>query len=270
MDSVFHPAIASLLTGDLEELRLILQADPTLARRRSSCGHPTLLQMIACEAKHLRDPVGAASLLMEAGADVGEPLVAAASVDAREVLLHFLEQGAPVDGTGPWTPLDEALYWRHLDLAAMLVARGASARSLRAAAGLGDVEAVARFFDDGGLRPEAGPIRSPFQDTVPPERANAPQDILDNGLVMAAQNGHRGVAFLLRSKGARVNVKPPGFHWRGAALHAAVWHGDEDMVTWLIAQGANPALRDDMVGADAAGWANHHGHAALLRLLESP
>lgn len=268
MDSAFHPAIAALLTDDLDGLRTVLREAPDLARRRSSCGHPTLLQMVACEAKHLRDPVAAAAILVEAGAELAEPLGAAASVDARDVLLFLLDQGVPVDGVGPWTPLDEALYWRHLELASVLLGRGARARSLRAAAGLGDVEAVASYLTCDGLRADAGPIRSPFPDTVPHDRALVVQDILDNALVMAAQNGSTGCAALLLERGARVNAKPPGYHWAGAALHAAVWHGDRAMVEWLLARGADANLRDDMVGADAAGWARHHGHMGLLAVLD--
>ncbi len=268
MDSAFHPAIATLLTGDLDGLRAVLSSDPELAGRRSSCGHPTLLQMVACEAKRLSDPVGAAAILVEAGAELAEPLVAAASVDARDVLVFLLDHGVPIDGRVFWTPLDEALYWRHLELASLLLERGARVQSLRAAAGLGQVDALTDYFEDGELLPTAGPIRSPFADTVPAERADATQDLLDNAFVMAAQNGWQACAEVLLSRGADVNAKPPGFHWRGTALHAAVWHGDRAMVAWLLDQEADPAQCDDMVGSDALGWARHHGHLQLLPLLE--
>ena len=269
MDPVFHPAIATILAGDLDGLRALLAADPELVRGRSSCGHPTLLQLVACEASKLPDALGSAAVLVEAGAPLAEPLVAAASVDARQVLLFLLEQGIGVDGEGEWTPLDEAIYWRHLELAQVLLDRGAQIRSLRAAAGLGQPGSVDRFFADGALRSDAGPIRSPFADTVPPERANTPQDILDNAFVMAVHNGWQQVAATLLDRGARLNGKPPGFHWRGTALHAAVWRGDRAMVDWLLARGADPTVRDDMVGigGDAVGWAEHHGHPDLASLL---
>ena len=269
MDSVFHRAIAAVLTGDPSSLRQVLHDHPDLVRRRSSCGHPTLLQMVACEASNLANPVGAAAVLVEAGAELAEPLVAAASVDAREVLLFLLDQGVSVDGEAEWTPLDEALYWRHLQLAAVLRDRGAKVSSLRAAAGLGRLDAMDGFFGGSGLRAEAGPILSPFADSVPAARPHAEQDIIDNAFVMAAQNGHLACAERLLIRGASVNAKPPGFHWRGTALHAAVWQGDEVMVTWLLDRGADPRVRDGHVGSDAAGWARYHGHDGLVSLLTS-
>lgn len=95
------------------------------------------------------------------------------------------------------------------------------------------------------------------------------QDVVDNAFVLAAQNGHRECAGWLLGRGARVNAKPPGFHWGGTALHAAVWHGDVAMVDWLLEQGADPTVRDTMVRADAVGWARHHGHLDVLAVLES-
>ena len=85
--------------------------------------------------------------------------------------------------------------------------------------------------------------------------------------MLAVQNGHRACAERLLSAGARVNTKPPGYHWRGTALHAAVWHGEVGMVEWLLDRGADPAVRDDHVDADAAGWAKHHGRHAVVALL---
>ena len=269
MDPVFHPAMAAIATGDLDGLRALLATDPELVRRRSSCSHPTLLQLVACEATQLPDAVGAARILVEAGAELSEPLVAAASVDAREVLLYLLEQGVGVDGQGDWTPLDEALYWRHRDLAQVLLQQGAQIRSLRSAAGLGRVDAVEGFFPQGALSPTAGPIRSPFADTVPDERASAAADVIDHAFVMASNNGQRDAAAALLARGAQINAKPPGYHWRGTALHAAVWHGDQPMVEWLLQHGADPSIRDGLVDSDAVGWAKHHQHPELVALLST-
>lgn len=267
VDAVFHPAMAAIAMDDMAALTELLQADPELCRRRSSCSHPSLLQFVACEAQNLPDPLSAVRVLVEAGAPTAEPLVAAASVDAREVLLLLLGEGANIDGPSTWGPLDEALYWRHRTLAELLQRRGATVRSLRAAAGLG--LPVDSYFVDGKLVAEAGPIGSPFADTVPDERANDAQDVLNNAFVTAVNNGRKGAAQALLERGAQVDAKPPGFHWRGTALHAAVWHGDEALVSWLLDNDADPTVRDDHVGADAAGWAKHHGHSDIASLLHS-
>lgn len=68
----------------------------------------------------------------------------------------------------------------------------------------------------------AGPIRSPFPDTVPNEVANNHAAIVDNAFVMAINNGCGETARQLYRRGARVNAKAPGYHWHGTALHAAV------------------------------------------------
>lgn len=269
MDPEFHQAIAAIVTGDLNVLRSVIAADPGLPARRSSCGHPTLLQMVAVEAANLPDVLGAARVLVDAGAPLGEPLVATASVDSREVLLFLLDRGIDVDGDAPWTPLDEATYWCHLELAQILVERGATIGSLRVAAGLGRMDAVRAFFDDGRLRSDAGPILSQFPDTIPDGRDNDPADVVDNAFVMAAGNGWQNVAAFLHDRCARVNAIPPGFHWKGTALHAAVWRGHRSIVEWLLSIGADPTIRDDLVGSDAAGWARHHGHHGLAALLAS-
>lgn len=266
MDPEFYPAIAAVLQNQPAELASLLEGND-LASRRSSCSHPTLLQFVVCEAQKLADPVAAAQVLLDAGAPVQEPLVAAASVDARQLVSLLIEHGGRVDVADGWGPLDEALYWRHLDLAAVLRAAGAGVHSLRVAAALGDLEALEGFWEDGELRPCAGPIRSPFADTVPDGSASDPDELADNALVAAAICGQLRTAAVLLDRGARVDGKPPGYHWRGTALHAAVWHGDKAMVQWLIAHNADPSITDDGVGADAAGWAQHHGHGQLVALL---
>lgn len=213
--------------------------------------------------------VGAARVLVEAGAATGSPLVAAAGCGSRSVVEFLLDEGVDVDGEDVWTPLDEALYWANLDIAQMLVDRGAHVRALSTAAGLGAVELTEEFFDGEALAATAGPIGSPFSDTVPDELARDPQSILDHAFVMAVNVGQRAAAEDLLGRGAEVNARPPGFHWRGTALHAAVWRGDSALVTWLLSSGADPSIRDGLADSDAAGWATHHGHPQLLALLET-
>lgn len=270
MDEDFGPAALAIVGGDVAELTASLEDDPELATRRSSCGHPTLLQLVACEAENLPNPVDMARVLVDAGAEMGGPLVAAAGCNAMGVVELLLDRGALIDGDDLWTPLDEAIYWNNGEIAAYLVERGARVRALSTAAGLGSVERVEAFFDGDRLNAGAGPIASPFPDTVPPELANDPQAILDHAFVMAVNAGHQQVAERLLRRGARIDSKPPGYHWHGTALHAAAWRGQRDLMAWLLAEGADPAVRDGMVDADAAGWIRHHGHDHLLELLDLP
>ena len=267
MDEVFGAAAMAIVSGDHDELRALLDASPELASLRSSVSHPTLLQLVACEAANLPDPVESARVLVQAGAPLDEPLIAAAGCGSTDIVDLLLDHGADIDTGARWSPLDEAIYWNLLDVARHLLERGATIRALSTAAGLGHPAAVDRFFDDGTLQADAGPIGSPFVDTVPVDRANDPQDIIDHAFVMAANSGQQAVAATLLARGAEINATPPGYHWHGAAIHAAAWRGDEHLVRWLLDAGADPAMRDGMVDSDAAGWARHHGHDHLLDLL---
>ena len=267
MDDDFAEAAAAIFAGDTGRLAALLAADPTRATATSPCGHPTLLQLVACEAARLPAPVEAARLLVAAGAATAGPLVAAAGCDSRSVLEHLLDTGADIDGGEDWSPLDEALYWANAGIAELLVARGARVRALSTAAGLGEPARLAAFLDGGRPAPAAGPIGSPFPDTVPHGLRHDPAAIVDHAFVTAVNCGRRATAAALLDIGAGVDARPPGFHWKGTALHAAVWRGDRDLVVWLLAAGADPAVRDGLVDSDAAGWAVHHGHPELVALL---
>ena len=267
MDPEFEAAALAIYTGELTDLDRELTVQPELVTRRSSCGHPTLLQLVACEATELVDPVGAARLLVERGAETWSPVVSAAGCDSAEVLKFLIDSGAAYDKDDVWTPLEEALYWNSRDTIRVLVEHHAPIRSLGAAAGLGNLESIDRFLDGGPLRPDAGPVGSPFPDTVPDELANDPQAIIDHGFVMAANTCQLDAAKRLHAAGAQVNELPPGYHWRGTALHAACWRGDSVLVRWLLTIGADPTIRDGLANADAAGWATHHGHSELLPYL---
>jgi hypothetical protein len=151
--------------------------------------------------------------------------VAAAGCNSAAVLRFLIDSGAAYDRDDTWTPLEEALYWNSRNTVEILIEHRSPVRSLGAAAGLGDLEAIDRFLDGDPLHADAGPVRSPFPDTVPDELANEPDAIIDHGFVMAANTGQLDAAKRLYAAGARVNGRPPGYHWHGPALHAACWMG---------------------------------------------
>src|SRR6185369_6054698 len=163
MDARFHPAMEAVRNGDLEKFREALGADPSLATTRSSKSHPTLLQCVALDGKDKPNNVEMAGVLIEAGAELNEPLIAAGSIDNRAVAELLLDRGAAIDGTSGWSPLEEALYWDSQNAIALLLERGAKVQNLRIAAGLGRTDLIETFFDaDGDLKPEAGRIDWPF------------------------------------------------------------------------------------------------------------
>src|SRR5215470_13327065 len=131
MDTKFHPAIAAVRSGDLEKFRSLIAADPSLATSRSSTSHPTLLQCVVLDGNDRPNNVEMAEVLIDAGAELNKPMIATGSINNRAVAELLLDRGASVDGTGGWSPLEEALYWNSQDVIALLVERGATTQNLR-------------------------------------------------------------------------------------------------------------------------------------------
>ena len=284
MDAKFQPAIAAIKSDDLGGLKALLIADPSLATARSSRSHPTLLQCLTLDAVLVPNKVAMAQALIDAGAEINGPLVAAASIDNVEIATLLLDRGAAINGAGKWSPLEEALYWGNQRVIDLLLERGASVHNLRIASGLGRIDLIEGFFNsDGRLKPEAGEIEWPFDE---PKKSNLPgkikeellakiaqwdddrQSIINNAFVYACMHNHVEAARLLLQKGARVNAMPPGFDYSGTALHYAAVNGHRAMAEFLIEQGANTNIRDTKVGGTPAGWAEYGGHLELKSYLD--
>ena len=286
MDRKFIPAIKAVKSGDLERFKTLVAEDPSLGTSRSSISHPTLLQCVALDGKDQPHNVAMAEVLIEAGAELNEPLVAAAGINNRPVAELLLDRGAAIDGTGDWSPLEEALYWNSQDVLALLLERGARVQNLRTAAGLGRTELIENYFDsEGRLKPEAGKINWPFGtlETIACSNHNAAgkntlidrikswsqdqQGIVDNAFVYACMHGHIDAAKLLLAKGAEINDIPGGFDFAGTGLHYAALNGHRAMVEFLLNQGADRNIKDTKVSNTAAGWADYGGHPELRDLL---
>ena len=284
MDARFLLAVSAIKAGDLDGLRAQLAADPDLATARSSCSHPTLLQCLVLEAGEVPNQLELLQALVSAGAEVEGPLVAAVSVDNTAAAAALLDAGAAVEGTGGWSPLEEALYWSHARATALLLARGASIRKPRTAAALGRTDLLEGFFGaDGTLKPEAEGIDWPFGDGLtsnhPPHvkaglRASIEswdqtrQGVLDNAFVFACMHNRLEAAQLVLDRGAGINTIPPGFDYAGTGLHYAALNNHREMAEFLLARGADRTIRDPKVNHTPAGWAEWAGHAELAGFLK--
>jgi ankyrin repeat protein len=286
MDASFHPAISAIKSDDVRQLRELVRQNPSLATGRSTTSHPTLLQCLVLDRKGSPDRVEMATVLIDAGADLNEPLIACGSCDNLEVAGLLLDRGAAVNGTGGWSPLEEALYWNSQGVKDLLLRRGASIHNLRIAAGLGRKELIASFFDgDGNLKPEAGKVNWPWGDVDAIEQsalaqevkdkltsrirswANDNQDILNNAFIYACMHGHIEAATLLLEKGAQINAIPGGFDFAGTALHYAALNGYQGMTQFLVERGADPNIKDTKIGGTPAGWAEYAGHLEIRHYL---
>ncbi len=284
MDAKFHPAIRTIKSGDLDGLRALLDQDRSLATARSSRSHPTLLQCLALDAVDVPNKIEMAHLLIDAGAEINRPLGAAACIDNVEIAALLLDCGAAINGTGNWSPLEEALYWGNQGVIDLLLERGASVHNLRIASGLGWTDLIESFFrSDGSLKPEAGKIDWPFGEL---QKSNLnceikeelqakvagwsddARDVINNSFVYACMHNHIEAARLLLQKGAQIDAIPPGFDYSGTGLHYAAVNGHRAMAEFLVEQGASANVRDTKVGGTPAGWAEYGGHAELKNYLD--
>ena len=270
MDSKFHPAMAAINSGDLELFKKLVAADPSLATARSSRSHPTLLQCVTLDGKEKPNNVEMAKVLVDAGAELNEPLIATGSINNRAVAELLLNCDAFIDGVGGWSPLEEALYWNSRDVIGLLLERGAKVQNLRIAAALGRTDLIEDYFNaDGSLKPEAGGINWPFglkSDSVK-SWSHDRQAIINNAFVYACMHCHIDAAKLLLEKGAEINTIPDGFDYAGTGLHYAALNGHRAMIEFLLSHGADRTIRDTKVGTTPADWADHGGHEELCDLL---
>jgi uncharacterized protein len=168
------------------------------------------------------------------------PLHLAAEHDHLEVVAMLLDAGADLEAETTWgaTPLQWAGVLGSRAAGDVLRARGARL-TLASAAGLGLLEALAAFADDGALSP---------------------------AFVLACRNGHTDVARSLLDRGADIDAR--GF-FGGTALHWAAVNGQAETIRFLLDAGADRSLRDDQFDSDALGWAREGGHEAAVALLDS-
>lgn len=270
MDAVFQPAIDAARRGDVEGFVALLARDRSLATAKSSVSHPTLLQFLVLETVGAPTAPAMAQALIDRGADIHGPLIAAAAINNVELVELLLDAGAAIDGNGRWSPLEEALYWGSDGSTQLLLARGASVKNLRAAAALGRMDLLPTFFTpDGSLDAKAaGAIQSPWDGRHLGPAPGELQAILDNAFVYACMHGQNEAAAFLLERGANIDAIPFGFDYAGTGLHYAAHRGRRDTVEFLLKRGADPTVKDRKVHVTAASWAEHAKHPDLQALLE--
>jgi ankyrin repeat protein len=229
-----------------------------------------------------------------------QPDVAQVLVDAGAAI----DASARGDGG---TALVMALFWGHREVAEPLAAHGLMPDNLRVAAGVGNAARVTSFFQRGGrLKAEAGAHRAfyrPHSGFPAWKPSDDPQEILDEALVYACKSGRLEVLPLLVDRGARVDADPyrgtpliwaasksridvarwlldhgapvnqtatfggPSHGQGVTALHLAAQSGLLEMVRFLIQEGADPAITDELYNSSPLGWAEHFGQTEVTRFL---
>ena len=207
------------------------------------------------------------------------PLSAAVDAHRAALIPSLLRHGGDphlVYAHSAHTPLSWAVVIEAYDCARALMDAGVEP-DLFCAAGLGDVERVRAFFGpDGRLRPGAsitGSSRYAPDGTRLPCPPGTDREVVADALYMASRAGHEGMVRELLTHDPDLAFRA----FAGAtALHWAHFAGAPRVVALLLAAGADPTLRDPVLGCTpeafgicvAASWA--WGAKVRRRLAENP
>ncbi len=269
---VFERAVKAVIDGSLDELRGLLDARPGLVRARSPRSHrATLLHYVAANGvERQQTPPNApaiAALLLERGAEVDADcamygggsttlmLTVTSTFPERagltgEIVRVLARGGAKVDGVdGTGGPMMGAIDARSRLGVKALVEAGATIKNIVFATAAGRVDLIERDLDDQ-------------------------RSLATEALIVAAKLGQMGAMATLIERGVDVNGdRAAGGQHAPAdgitALHAAANSGEKDAVLYLLAHGADPALRDRAYRATPSGWAHHAGNVELAELIDA-
>ena len=143
---------------------------------------------------------------------------------AAELVSVFVNAGARVDGIkGDGEPLRLALSFEYPESVQALLECGAKIRTIEVAAGLGKLELVERFVDEGGIS----------------------QRELEEAFWSACKYGHTGVAESLLKCGLDIDATGGA---NNTGLMLASQRGRRDTVEMLLGCGASVELKNDYGG----------------------
>ncbi len=249
MNEEFEEAVDAVVSGDTERLKSLIRREPDLIRMRSSRAHRAMLiHYVAAngvEDERQRTPVNAvdvANVLIDAGAEIDATFLDGASGTtplvslvtsfhphksgvAAELVSVFVNVGARVDGLkGDGKPLRLALSSEYPDSVQALLECGAKIMNVEIAAGLGELEIVEKFIDEGDISRRE----------------------LEEAYWSACKYGHTGVAECLLKRGVDIDARGGA---NNTGLMLASQRGRRDTVEMLLDCGASVELKNDFGGS---------------------
>ncbi len=123
------------------------------------------------------------------------------------------------------------------------------------AAGLGDLEAVAKRFANGHPRLDDPSVYASQPGESP---LTTVQEVVDRAFAWAVQNGNYGIADYLLDHGADINTRW-STHEPASILHECAFAGRMEQVVYLIGKGIDVTIKDHRYDATAEDWARFTG-----------
>lgn len=223
----FLNAWASIREGDVERLTSVLDQAPDVVTSRLGRLDRTPLHVVTDWPGYFPNGPAVAQVLIDAGAIVdargadgtGEtPLHWAASSDDADVAAVLIDAGADIEAPGGsiGTPLDNAIGYGCMNVARLLVSRGARVEKLWHAAALGQTSTLRSLLE-----------------------ASASPELVNQAFWHACAGGQRRCAELLLDHGADLDYAPDYGH--GTVVDAASSHGTQraNVIEWLTERRAH-------------------------------
>lgn len=192
----------------------------------------------------------------------------AAEMDQVEVAAALIEAGADIEARTSWgaAPFDWAATMGSSRVADLLLARGATGLTLITVASLGKLSAVRQFIEsseDLSAHARRDAPKAP-DDHWSPDSAHILKDTISDALYAAARNGHQDMVAYLLAQGANIDAKGV---FGATGLHWASINGHQEAVEFLVKRGANLTIKDAKFDATPEEWAQEGGHSAIETML---
>ena len=248
-------ALRAARAGNADDLGTFLDADPRLVRAQIRGN--TILEWLTQPGFAPPDPQ-VVDVLIESGSELDRALNLAGCWNLPDMCAQLLAAAADPSARADSgiTALESAAMHSSIEAADLLVGHGLHRPSLWLAAAAGQLVAVQDWTGpDLTLKRDPGPYRPDWADVGRPTggpRPDDPTEIIAEAFVFAALNDRRPVVEHLLGIGADIDSRP---YRNTTGLHFAIQFKRAEMVRLLLERGASAAIRDDVFGADAAGWA---------------